>query len=80
MDIQADKLSLIEWIAGTDDTRIIQQIKSIQLSNEKNTSTTLSQAEKKAIDEGLESIAKGHVHTNESVVEYIKKKFPNLHK
>ena len=79
MDIQADKLSLIEWIAGINDSRIIRQFKSLQKSNQKQV-TSLTSAEKSAIDQGLKSIAEGNVHTHESVVQFTKEKYPNLFK
>lgn len=30
MNIQSEKLALIEWIAGIDDAKVIQNIKAIQ--------------------------------------------------
>ncbi len=81
MDIQADKLSLIKWIVGINDSRIIRQFKSLQNSNQQQANTTsLTPAEKSAIDEGLKSIAEGKVHNNESVVQSTKRKYPNLFK
>ena len=80
MDIQGDKLSLIEWIAGINDSRIIRQFKSLQKSNQEQVSVSLTSAEKSAIDQGLKSIEEGKVHTNESVMESTKEKFPNLFK
>ncbi len=79
MDIQADKLSLIEWIAGIKDVRIIRQFKSLQESNQ-SVKSSLTKTEKSAIDQGLESINNGNVHSHESVMESTKKKFPNLFK
>lgn len=38
----------------------------------------LSTAQKKAIDEALEDLANGSVHSNESVREETKKRFPHL--
>ncbi len=78
MDIQAEKLNLIEWLAGIDDSQVIRQLKSLQLSNQQ--SVKLSDAEKTAIDQGLQSIKDGQVHSHESVMASTKKKFPNLFK
>lgn len=78
MDIQAEKLNLIEWLAGIDDSRIIRQFKSLQKSNE--VETKLSVAEKSAIDQGLKSIANGKTNTHETVMKSAKKKFPHLFK
>ncbi len=41
-------------------------------------SSLLSTAQKKAIDEALDDIANGRVHSNESVREETKKRFPHL--
>ena len=80
MDIQADKLSLIEWIAGINDSRIIRQFKSLQKSNQEQVNVSLNSAEKSAIDQGLKSIAEEKVHSHESVMKSTKEKYPNLFK
>ena len=36
MDIQAEKLQLIEWLARLNDIRIIQEIKSLKKETDKN--------------------------------------------
>lgn len=76
MDIQAEKLNLIEWLAGINDSQTIRQIKSLQQSSQQ--AVELSETEKVAIDRGLKSIAEGKVHSHESVMASTKKKFPNL--
>ena len=75
MDIQADKLDLIEWLAGVNDIKVIRQFKNLQKSNEQ---INLTPAEKQAIGQGLKSIAEGKTHSHESVIESTKEKFPNL--
>jgi hypothetical protein len=80
MDIQAEKLSLIQWLAGINDNRIIKQFKTLQKSNEEQVETSLTSSEKSAIDQGLKSIADGKVHTHESVMQSTKDKYPNLFK
>ncbi len=80
MDIQADKLNLIEWIAGINDTRIIRQFKCLQKSTQEQINISLTLAEKSAIDKGLKSIAEGKVHTHESVTQSTKEKYPALFK
>ena len=78
MDIKEEKLELIQWLAGINDSRIIRQFKSLQQSNQEQVNTSLTPAEKSAIDQGLKSIAEGKVHTHESVMQSTKKKFPEL--
>ena len=80
MDIQTEKLNLIEWIAGINDTQIIRQFKSLQISNQEQVNSSLTPAEKSAIDQGLKSIAEGKVHTHESVMQSTKEKHPKLFK
>ena len=80
MDIKEEKLELIQWLAGINDSRIIRQLKSLQKSNQEKVNVSLSSAEKSAIDQGLKSIAKGKVHTHESVMKSTKEKYPKLFK
>ncbi|CAN0215026.1 unnamed protein product [Chrysoparadoxa australica] len=80
MDIKAEKLSLIEWLVGIDDDRVIRQFKILQKSNQERINTKLSNGEKSAIDQGLISISEGKVHTHKSVIESTKKKYPDLFK
>ena len=78
MDIQAEKLSIIEWLAGVTDHKIIQQFRSLQKSNLNQ--SDLTKSEKDVIDSGLKSIAEGKVHSHESVIKSTREKYPNLFK
>ncbi|MDZ7608365.1 MAG: hypothetical protein U5K79_22900 [Cyclobacteriaceae bacterium] len=80
MDIQAEKLNLIEWIAGLEDSQIIRQVISLQYSTSPIGRLTLSEREKNAIEKGLKSINEGKVHSHEKVVDATKKKYPRLFK
>ena len=80
MDIQADKLSLIKWLAGINDSRIIRQFKSLQKSSQEQVNVSLTPEEKSAIDQGLKSIAEGRVHTHKSIMQSTREKYPNLFK
>ncbi|WP_421871883.1 hypothetical protein [Marinoscillum sp.] len=80
MDIQAEKLSLIEWLAKVDDDRIIKQFKALQQSNEAGLSLNLTLEEKAAVDQGLKSIEEGNVHDHDSVMKSTKEKYPHLFK
>ncbi|HCX23848.1 MAG: hypothetical protein CMB80_19180 [Flammeovirgaceae bacterium] len=79
MDIQAEKLSLIEWIAKVDDDRIIKQFKALQQTSEASLSS-LTEREKAAIDQGLKSIEEGKVHEHDAVMQSTKEKYPHLFK
>ena len=41
---------------------------------------SLTEAEKKAIDDGLASIEQGNTYTHEEVMNEMKEKYPNLYK
>ncbi|HRJ28432.1 MAG TPA: hypothetical protein PLV21_06745 [Cyclobacteriaceae bacterium] len=56
MNIQAEKLDIIQWLAKVDDNRIVRQFMLLKRSNEEAVSVKLSQEEKDAIDKGLRSI------------------------
>ncbi len=80
MDIKAEKLSLIEWLAGVEDSRVIKQFIALQKSNQDYINGKLTRQEKLAIDKGLQSIKDGKVQPHSSVMESTKKKYPNLFK
>ena len=80
MDIHSEKLDLIKWIAGINDSQVIKQFKTLQKSNLEKVSTTLTDSEKSAIDQGLKSIKEGRVQSHEDVTKSTKEKYPNLFK
>lgn len=80
MNIQAEKLDLIQWLAGIDDSKIIKQFMLLKKSSQGNVDVDLSQKEKDAIDIGLESMKEGRSKSHKQVVEATKKKYPNLFK
>jgi predicted transcriptional regulator len=80
MNIEAEKLDLIKWLAQIDDSKIIKQFMLIKKSNEETGAVSLSQEEKEAINKGLKSISEGHHRTHVEVKEESKKKYPNLYR
>ncbi|MEQ8337059.1 MAG: hypothetical protein RIA62_06920 [Cyclobacteriaceae bacterium] len=80
MDIKAEKLSLIEWLAGVEDSRVIKQFIALQKSNQYFENSKLTEKERLAIDKGLQSIKDGKVESHSSVMESTRKKYPNLFK
>ncbi len=79
MDLQAEKVHLIQWLAEVNDLAVIKQIKALQKENQEQVSS-FTTSEKSAIDQGLKSIEAGNVHTHESVMQSTKEKYPNLFK
>ena len=71
MDIQAEKLSLIEWISRVNDQSIIAKLKKLQADyiGSDDWWDELNQEEKESIERGLKDIEEGRVHSHETVQE-----------
>ena len=71
MDIQAEKLSLIEWISRINDQSIIAKLKNLQADyiGSDDWWDELNQEEKESIERGLKDIEEGRVHSHETVKE-----------
>ena len=78
MDIQVEKLSLIAWLTGINNSDVIRQLKILQKSKPQKSVIKLTKAEKAAIDKGLRSIKGGCVRSHEQVMKATAKKFPGL--
>lgn len=78
MNIQSDKLDIIQWLAGVDDIRTIRQFKLLKESIESPASVSLTQAERDAIDKGLESVKEGRIKSHEEVGDETRKKYSQL--
>jgi predicted transcriptional regulator len=63
MNIQAEKLGLIEWITGIDDNSIIEKLNDIrkQYFIENDWWDEISEDDKKSITKGLSDVAAGRV-------------------
>lgn len=80
MDLQTEKLHLIEWLTGVNDLSVIRQFKALQKHNEEKVDREVTTEEKMAIDQGIDSIALGKIHSNDEVKRSTKEKYPNLFK
>jgi predicted transcriptional regulator len=69
VNIQAEKLKLIEWLAGLTDQTLIERIKFLKETQSTKTDwwEEISEAEKDAIDQGLEDAQNGNVTAHEEV-------------
>ena len=69
MNIQTEKLRIIEWLLGIEDQTILEKIKFLRShpTIQNDWWNTISEAEKKSIDRGLDDVEKGRV-TPHSVV------------
>ncbi|MEP0712881.1 hypothetical protein [Algoriphagus sp.] len=75
MDIQAEKINLIHWLSKINDTKVINQLKAIQIENEESEVNPLSSNEKRAIEKGLKQIEEGNVKSHESVMRSLRETF-----
>ena len=75
MNIQSEKLRLIEWISKLDDSDIITVLKQIKdnISDESKEEMNLSKEEIAGIERGLKDIEEGRIHSHESVMKKYEK-------
>ncbi len=74
MDIKSEKLSLIQWLLQLNDENVIAKIK--QLRNEDmEWWDSLSAAEVRSIQEGIEQLNRGEGIAHEEVVAEARRKY-----
>lgn len=68
MNLQTEKLGLIEWISKLNDTSIIEKLKSIKedYSKSKDWWDTLKKEELESIERGLKDLAEGKIYAHET--------------
>ncbi|MEO7871011.1 MAG: hypothetical protein ABIT08_00330 [Bacteroidia bacterium] len=61
MNIQSEKLKLIEWLVALQDKTIIEKLKYLKenISDSADWWDTISEAEKESIDRGLKDVENG---------------------
>ena len=71
MDIQAEKLKLIEWLASLSDQSIIEKLKLFRenFSEKADWWESLSKSEIESIDEGLRDIEEGKTLPHSEVMK-----------
>ena len=74
--LQNDKLSIISWMSQLEDFSLVEKVKSIMRSTD---TCLLSDEQKNAIDEALQSIELKGTTPHNSVMEETKKRFPHLY-
>ena len=73
MDIKAEKLELIQWLAGVRDMGIIKEFINLKKSKEVDWWNTISSEERADISEGIAQAEKGEVIPHEEVMGKYKK-------
>lgn len=75
MNIQSEKLRLIEWISRLEDSEVVTMLKQIKdkISSEVSDEVELSPEEIEGIERGLKDIEDGRTHSHESVMKKYEK-------
>lgn len=75
MDLRAEKLNLLEWLAGLNDPKILKEFIILKKSREVDWWDEISKEEQLAIDEGLDQLNRGEGIPHEQVMKEIREKF-----
>lgn len=69
MDIQTEKLDLIEWIARVTDVETLEKLRSLMVKHKQNNEMTekMSVAERESVYRGLKDFEEGKTHSHEEV-------------
>lgn len=73
MDIQAEKLRMIEWLAGLNDTKTFKELITLKKKKEVDWWDEISAEERAEIEEGLAQADKGELIPYEEVMAKYKK-------
>ncbi len=73
MDIQSEKLQLIEWLVRLNDATVLKQFITLKKKQEKDWWDQLSAEEKSEVEEGLAQADRGEVVSHKEVMAKYKK-------
>lgn len=73
MDIQAEKIRLIEWLAGLNDIKILNEFIMFKKVKEEDWWDGISPEERAEIEEGIEQADRGEVLPHAEVMAKYKK-------
>jgi predicted transcriptional regulator len=73
MDIQTEKLRLIEWLAGLNDSETINEFITLKEKKEMDWWDQISAEERSEIEEGLAQADRGELIPHEEVMAKYKK-------
>jgi len=73
MDIQSEKLQLIEWLAGLNDAKVLHEFITLKKKKEVDRWDKISAEERTEIEIGLAQADKGEVIPHEEVMAKCKK-------
>lgn len=66
MNIQIEKLDLIEWIAKLNDSSIIKELSDFKSKYSQSVDIELYKEELESIERGLKDLEEGKIHSHES--------------
>ncbi|HNP17222.1 MAG TPA: hypothetical protein PKL31_02205 [Fulvivirga sp.] len=75
MDIQAEKLRLIEWFAGLNDVKTIKEFITLKKSKEADWWDEISENERLTIKQGLAELDRGESISHEEVMKEVREKY-----
>lgn len=75
MDLRAEKLSLLEWLAGLNDPETLKEFITLKKSKEVDWWDEISEEERSAIDEGLAQLDRGEGIPHEQVMKEMREKY-----
>ena len=76
--IEQRKIQLITMITQLYDSDLLDSIESLLLDSKKDWWQTISDAEKRAIDKGLEDAKQGRVISHEQVMKEFEERYKDL--
>ena len=76
--IEQRKMQLISMITQLYDLDLLDAIENLLLGSKKDWWQTISDAEKRAIDVGLEDIKKGRIMSHEQVMKEVNERYKDL--
>jgi len=75
MDIQAEKLSLIQWLAGLNDPKVLKEFITLKKSNEIDWWDEITEEERLAINEGIIQLDRGEGIPHDQVMKEVRQKY-----
>ncbi|MDA1122021.1 MAG: hypothetical protein O2887_16280 [Bacteroidetes bacterium] len=73
MDIQSEKLQLIQWLAGLTDTKTLNEFITLKKAKEEDWWDEISAEERSEIEEGLAQADRGELIPHEEVMSKYQK-------
>jgi predicted transcriptional regulator len=77
MDLQAEKLDLIQWLVHLSDEKLIRKISALR-KEKMESDAIISTEELEEIEEGKQDIKEGRYYTHEEVMNNVEDRFDDL--